>query len=156
MSRNTRRDRDYLEAYEAFLDAFFALERILEQEMREEQGLALSWYDVLITLHRAPDRRLRLQDLSRQVALSTSRISRLVPSMEQAGYVVREPDPKDRRGIYAVLTEAGTARLRTASKTHLRGVKAHFGRYLEKGEAEVVTKVFSKIVRAGWKRLGME
>ena len=156
MSRSARRDRDYLEAWEAFLDAFFALERILEQEMREEQGLSLSWYDVLITLHRAPDRRLRLQDLSRKVTLSTSRISRLVPSMEQAGYVVREPDPKDRRGTYAVLTEAGAERLRTASKTHLRGIKAHFGRYLEKGEAEVVTKVFSKIVRAGWKRLGME
>ncbi len=54
-------------------------------------GLQLSWYDVLLVLNAAPDRRLRMSDLGAAAVLSREQISRVVSELERAGLVERVP-----------------------------------------------------------------
>ena len=48
------------------------------------------------------------------------------PARRPTGWSSAAPASSDARGAEAVLTEAGLARLRAASRTHLRGISEHF------------------------------
>src|SRR4029077_125634 len=66
-----------VEAFGAFLRAHAVVLRRLEDDLEGEAGVPLGWYDVLLTLERAPGRRLRMQELGDAVVLSRSRVSRI-------------------------------------------------------------------------------
>lgn len=129
----TRRDEG-VATWAALLRAHAAVLRRLEAHLAETRGLPLSWYDVLLVLEHAPDRRLRMQELGNRVVLSRSRVSRIVDELEAADLVCREPDARDRRGAYAVLTAAGRARMRRAAPAYVRGIEEHFTRHLSDEE----------------------
>lgn len=99
--------------------------RRLEADLLAEQAFPLASYDVLVQLVEAPERRLRMTDLADRVLLSRSGLTRLVDRLEREGFVTREACEQDARGMYAVLTDAGYRRLRTAAPTHLRGIEEY-------------------------------
>ncbi|MQA79831.1 MAG: MarR family transcriptional regulator [Streptosporangiales bacterium] len=68
-------------------------------------------FDALIRLARSPGRRLRMGDLAAQMSLSTGGATRLVDRLELRRLVCRESYLGDRRGSYAVLTDAGAEQL---------------------------------------------
>jgi len=136
------------EAWRAFLVAHaVAIERI-------ERGLAaaglplLGWYDVLLELSVAPGRRLRMHELARAVVLSRSGLTRLVDRLEGAGLLRREPDPADRRGSFAVLTEEGEAMRRRMWPVYAEGISESFGRHLSDGEARMLAAVLGRVLAA--------
>ena len=89
-----------VEAFGAFLRAHAVVLRRLEDDLEGEGGVPLGWYDVLLTLERAPGRRMRMQELGDAVVLSRSRVSRIVDELERQGFVSREPCDADRpRGL---------------------------------------------------------
>ncbi len=51
----------------------------------------------------------RLTDLARRANMSPQAMGELVDEVEQLGYVVRRPDPTDRRAKLIILTEKGEA-----------------------------------------------
>lgn len=114
-----------LGVWRRFLRAHAVLLRRLEADLLAEHGLPLATYDVLVQLVEAPERRLRMTDLAERVLLSRSGLTRLVDRLEREGLVSREACPSDARGLFAVLTPTGLARLRAASPTHLRGVEEY-------------------------------
>ena len=79
----------------------------VEQELKKKGFPQLSWYDVLWELERAEAGRLRLNDLGKKVLLDKYNVTRLVQKLEQEGLVVRDPCPKDGRGITATITQKG-------------------------------------------------
>jgi DNA-binding MarR family transcriptional regulator len=97
--------------------------RRLEADLMEAHHLPLAWYDVLVRLLEADERRLRMSELADRVMLSPSGLTRLVDRLVDEGLVCRVQVAGDGRGFYAELTEAGFARLREASGTHLRGIR---------------------------------
>lgn len=111
--------------WRAFLRVHAAVTRTLEAELLAEHDLPLSFYDVLVQLSEAPERRLRMTELAERVLLSRSGLSRLVDRMERDDLVRRQACDGDGRGMFAVLTDAGFARLRAAAPTHLRGIATH-------------------------------
>jgi DNA-binding MarR family transcriptional regulator len=115
-----------LTAWRAFLESHARVTRLLDEELRVEHGLSLAEYDALLQLAQAPERRLRMNQLADRVILSRSGITRLVDRLEAEGLVERAHCSSDARGADAVLTPGGLDRLRSASRTHLRGVEAHF------------------------------
>jgi DNA-binding MarR family transcriptional regulator len=115
-----------LATWRTFLRAHAHVVRHLESELQSEQDLALTDYDVLVQLAAADERRLRMSDLADRLLLSRSGATRLVDRLVTAGLVERVTCESDRRGQWASLTDAGYARLREASPTHLRGVAEHF------------------------------
>lgn len=83
-------------------------------------------FEVLLRLSWAEGRRLRIQDLAARSVLTRSGISRVVERLERAGLVTREGAPEDRRGAYAVLTEAGLSHFQAALTAHVAFVRQHF------------------------------
>lgn len=109
-----------------FLQAHATVVASLERELDEGAGLPLAWYDVLLTLATATDRRLRMAQLADRVMLSRSGLTRLVDRLQREGLVRREPSPNDARGTFTVLTPAGLSRLRDAVPVHLAGIQQHW------------------------------
>jgi DNA-binding MarR family transcriptional regulator len=136
-----------LRAWAAFLDAQAALLRQLEAELIEKEDMTLAEFDVLIQLRIAPDRRLRMTELSQRVRLSRSGLTRLVDRMVQAGLVKRARCGSDRRGTFATLTPAGTARLRRARPVHFRGIREHFGKRLSAAQLSAVAEALEPLGR---------
>ena len=124
-------DDDALDAWRAFLTAHALVTRRISREL-VEQGLPdLSWYDLLWALRRNPGRRLRVNELAREVVLSPTAMSRFVDRAVAAGVVAREPDPDDRRAQQVVLTDEGEALLRRMWPVYRRGIAEHFAKQLE-------------------------
>jgi DNA-binding MarR family transcriptional regulator len=90
----------------------------LDVELRSDHGLAVTEFDVLITLFNAPGRRLGMSALADRVLLSPAGITHLVTRLERDGMVRREVDPTDRRKWFTVLTEDGDLALSAARRTH--------------------------------------
>lgn len=123
-----------LAAWISFLRAHHRVTTQLGAELERGHGMSLPYYEVLLHLAQAPDRRLRMTDLARSVLLSPSGLTRLVDRMERDGVVERVPCQTDARSLYAVLTETGRRRFLQAARTHLRGVKQHFVSRLDESQ----------------------
>ena len=136
-----------MRAWTAFLKAQASLLRQLEAELIEKEDMSLAEFDVLIQLAMAPDRRLRMTELSDRVRLSHSGVTRLVDRLAQAGLVERTRCDSDRRGTFATLTAAGRARLRRAQPVHLRGIREHFGKRLSAAQLSAVAEALEPLAR---------
>ena len=119
----------------------------LERALAAHQ-LPLAWYDVLLELNAAPGRRLRMSELGSRVVLSRERVSRVVDELERAGLVRREPNPDDRRSLFAVVTDEGRERLSAAAPAYLAGIEEHYTRHLDDEEIAVLSRALSRILDA--------
>jgi dihydroorotase-like cyclic amidohydrolase len=61
-----------LSAWRAFLEAHAHTTDLLERELKEAEGLPLSWYDVMVQLQEADGFRLRMQELADAGAVAFS------------------------------------------------------------------------------------
>ncbi len=109
-------------------------------------GLPISWYDVLLVLNAAPERRLRMSELGAQAVLSREQISRVVTELERAGLVERQPNPDDKRSSFAHLTTEGRDRLRAAAPTYLDAIENHFTQHLSARELQVIATALGKVL----------
>ncbi|MEU4695310.1 MarR family transcriptional regulator [Actinoplanes sp. NPDC023714] len=135
-------------AWAALLRVHAALVPLLDRELQAACGLQLAWYDVLLELNSAPDRRLSMTELGQKAVVSRTRASRVVDALAAAGLVVRESNPDDRRSAWATITEAGRQRLREAAPTYLAGIEKHFTSRMEKEEARAVAGALGKVLAA--------
>src|ERR671937_237309 len=119
MSQVLSEQSSAVRAFAALVRAHAAAIRQLNAQLTRDHGLTINDYEVLLRLARAPDRRMRRVDLAGEVLLTASGITRLLDGLEQAGFVERASCDSDRRVVYAVLTDDGLDKLRTASKTHV-------------------------------------
>jgi DNA-binding MarR family transcriptional regulator len=90
----------------------------LDEAIRREHGIAVSEFDVLITLFNTEEQRMVMSELAARAMLSPAGTTHLVTRLERSGLLRREVDPADRRRWYAVLTTAGERALREARPTH--------------------------------------
>lgn len=133
--------------WRSFLRAHAGVMRELERELLAEAGMPLGWYDVLLTLAEAPDRRLRMAELADRVLLSRSGVTRLVDRLQAEGLVRREPSPHDARGTYTVLTADGLARLRRAAPVHLAGIRRHWLARFSDDELRTLGELLERLSR---------
>lgn len=137
-----------LAAWRALLEAHARATDLLAAELRAAHDLPLAWYDVLLHLNEAPDRRLRMQELAARLLLSKSGLTRLIDRMERDGLVARTACPSDRRGTFAELTASGYDRLRESAPTHLRGIRDHVADLFDDEEAAVLEGLLRRIADA--------
>jgi len=133
------------EAWKAFLRAQAGVIRTLDNELVAEQGLPITFFDVLAQLSAAGGR-LRMSELADAVLLSRSGVTRLVDRMVRAGLVRREQCPEDRRSLYATLTPEGEQALAEALPVHFAGIANHFGRHIGDEEAKTLAAAFGRMV----------
>jgi len=113
------------QAWRAFLATSALLHAALDRQLQREAGIPHAYYMVLAMLSESPGRALRMSQLAAATNSSQSRISHAVARLEEAGWVRREQCPHDRRGLVAVLTDAGLAVLAEAAPGHVRAVREH-------------------------------
>ena len=86
----------------------------------KEHGLEPGWHDVLATLRRVgPPFRLRPTEFTSALMLTSSGTTKRLDRLEQAGLIVRGPDPADRRGTLITLTAAGRRLIDSVTEAHM-------------------------------------
>ena len=130
------------------MDCSAALLARLEADLELNHQLSLPAYEVLLSLADAPERRLRLQVLVDRARLTKSGVSRLVDRMESEGLIETQSCPSDKRGAFAVLTEAGEERIKRASADQNRTLDELFSSHLDRQEATVLTDVLRRVLNS--------
>ena len=138
---------DRVAPWAALLRVHAAVLPKLERALAAQQ-MPLAWYDVLLELNAAPDRRLRMSELGARVVLSRERVSRVVDELERAGLVGRERNPDDKRSLFAVLRPEGRARLRAAAPVYLESIERHYTGHLEDEEIRVISVALGRVLQA--------
>ena len=136
-------------AFVALLRAHATATRRLNAQLTADHGLTINDYEVLLRLARAPERQMRRVDLAEQVLLTASGITRLLDGLEQTGLVVRGACASDRRVVYAVLTDAGLAKLREASKSHFAQIDELFAERFDEDDLDAVTGLLGRLAEPG-------
>ena len=134
-----------VQAFAALVRAHATTTRRLNAQLTADHGLTISDYEVLLRLSWAPERRMRRVDLAEQVLLTASGITRLLDGLERSGFVERGSCDSDRRVVYAVLTEAGAAKLDEAASSHLPQVDALFAERFGVDELDGLTSLLGKL-----------
>jgi DNA-binding MarR family transcriptional regulator len=119
-----------LDAWQGLLHAHEKVTKQLDAELRDEHSIGLGDYDVLVRLARAPDGQLKMTELARRAMLAPSSLTRVMDRLVDCRLVLRDRSTDDNRVVIARLSDAGRARVRAASRTHLRGIRAHFTSHL--------------------------
>ena len=130
-------DEEVRATWRAFLTAHALVTRRISRDLNEAGLPDLGWYDLLWALYSQPGRRLRVNELAREVVLSATAMSRFVDRVEQAGYVERRPDPADRRALQIVITDSGVELLRRMWPIYARGIENYFAAHLGRSGARL-------------------
>ncbi|MGY1634795.1 MarR family winged helix-turn-helix transcriptional regulator [Geodermatophilus sp. SYSU D01186] len=118
-------DEDEQRAWRAWLYSSLLLQDRLDRELTRETGISHAYYEILVALSEAPERRMRMSELADTCLSSRSRLSHAVSRLEERGWVSRQVCPEDGRGLLAVLTDEGFAALEAAAPVHVEGVRTH-------------------------------
>lgn len=137
-------DRE-LAAWRAFQRSHAALVTALDKELTSEHELGLADFDLLSSLARTGGGGQRMTELARQVLLSPSGLTRRLDGLVKAGYCDRRQCPDDGRGLLAVLTAKGVAKLEEMTPTHARCVRRHFTERIPPGELGHLTSVMKTL-----------
>jgi DNA-binding MarR family transcriptional regulator len=136
------------ESWNALLMLNRSVLQALDAELRREHRLAVTEFDVLITLYNAPNKRLGMSALADRVLLSPAGTTHLVTRLERDGMVRREVDDGDGRKRFAVLTDRGNEALRTARPTH--------NNVLRQSVLGITTATERRTLQRLWSRISQE
>ena len=117
----------------------------MEQQRTQTDVIPLGWYDVLLTLEKAPEGRLRMSELADNVMTSRSGLTRLVDRLVDVGYIERANCPSDRRSCYAVITKEGLAARAAAWPRYSQWIAKYFAKHISEKEAEMLIKILGRI-----------
>lgn len=138
-----------MEAFVRLLRGHATVTRALSAQLVADHGLTLNDYEALLHLARAEERRMRRVDLADRLLLTASGVTRLLDGLEQAGYVDRDSCASDRRVTYAVLTDAGLAKLREASTSHVADIRSFFETRFSEQELDQLVGLLDRLPLEG-------
>jgi DNA-binding MarR family transcriptional regulator len=135
-------------AYQALMRVVFALPRAITADINPACGVALSDYMALDLLSRAPGGQLRMTGLAAACGVSLSGISRIMNRLDREGLTRREGSPDDKRGTFAMLTDAGQASLEKTYPLHLASTRRYVFEHLGAFDLAQFTAVMESIADA--------
>lgn len=131
-------------AWESLFRAQVRVLRALHAEFPDDI-LSFNEYDVLFTVAREPQHEIRMRELTRNVLLSQSSLSRLVDRLVARGLLVKREDPRDGRGAVVQLTDTGLAVFRRVAEAHGASIDQHMNAALSPDELEQLQRICSKL-----------
>jgi DNA-binding MarR family transcriptional regulator len=143
-----------MRAWRGLVQLIADLQAEQEEALVGAHGITEGEYGVLVALSEAEDRRLRMCDLASVMRLSPSGLTRRIDGLAKQGFVQREASSCDRRSMYAVLTDAGMAKLESAAPTHVASVRHSLIDHLTPDEIRTLGDVLDHVraSRAGMAR----
>jgi DNA-binding MarR family transcriptional regulator len=127
-------DERELRAWRDLLMVGSMVDRLVEQQLKDEAGLSHAQYEVLARLSEAPGGELRMTELAGVAVTSKSGLTYQVGQLEKAGLVRRRSCERDVRGVLAGLTDAGWVKLRETAPGHAARVRELFVEGLDSGQ----------------------
>ena len=134
-----------IDAFVRLVRANAAVTRQLSAQLSADHGLNISAYEALLQLARAPESKLRRVDLANGLLLTAGGVTRLLDGLERDGLVARGECSTDRRITYAVLTEAGRAKLGEATKSHTRQIRELLGGTYDEDELAQLVALLDRL-----------
>jgi DNA-binding MarR family transcriptional regulator len=119
--------------------------RELSASLQAEHGLTINDYEALLLLSQADEYGLRRIDLAGKLVLTASGVTRLLDGLERSGLVAKRYCESDARVTYAVLTEAGRAKLEQAACSHVAHVRGLLTERYSCAELETLTELLSRL-----------
>lgn len=141
-------DEEEMRAWRSYLVAATRVEDALDRDLQVAFGRSLAEYEVLVHISEAPDRRRRMADLAEHALQSRSRLTHTVERLEREGIVARLPCEDDRRGTWAVLTDAGGALLEEMAPVHVASVRRRLLDPLDRDDVRALGAALAKVVAA--------
>lgn len=133
------------EAFGNLLGAHAALTRELSAALVASHGLTINDYGCLLLLSRVGEQGMRRIDLANELQLSPSGITRLLDRLEDQGLVGKGECKEDARVSYAVLTEAGLAKIEEAWPEHVDAVERRVGAALSAQEIQTLSELLGRL-----------
>jgi DNA-binding MarR family transcriptional regulator len=96
------------EAWIAIAQTHAAVTGRLQEVLAAAELPPLAWFEVLATLDRTPEQRLKMGDLAEALVITRGGLTKLVDRLIKAGLLERTFCETDRRVSYATLLPAGT------------------------------------------------
>lgn len=137
---------DQQRAWRAYMVGTTLLTDRLDHELREEFGIGLNEYEILVRLSEREENSLRMSALADAMRFSRSRITHTIKRMESAELVCRSEAADDGRGVFAHLTAKGLALLVRAAPLHVRGVRAHLLDLASDEDIAAFSRVMNSVV----------
>ena len=85
---------------------------LVDQRLRRDHELPLSWFEPMQVMDRVPD--CRVADIAEALSITVGGASKLVDRIENAGWCGRSPNPNDARSAVLALSRAGRRLLNAA------------------------------------------
>ena len=137
---------------EEHLDIFLRAHRTIAvrcaQKFAEGGAVPASEARVLTLLSRAPDHRMRIEELAQDLGMTKGAASRIVDRLVKNGYVERQDSDTDRRVVYARMTPEGREALKHASRVFRAAFDEIFLAGLSEEELALTSSLLAKLVRA--------
>lgn len=134
-----------VELFGLLLDTNARLSRSLALVLESQCELPLPWFEVLLQLRKNSDGRMKMHRIADAIVHSTGGTTRLIDRLEEAGLVVRQNCPSDRRAIFVAITEEGNRRLDEALGVHLTYLDGLMGSRLSGAERSTLTSLLHKL-----------
>jgi DNA-binding MarR family transcriptional regulator len=132
-------------AWLAFVAAAALMDRKLGQQLKDEARLTHAQYEVLSRLAEAPDRELRMAELSEALFTTQSGTTYQIAQLVKSGYVRRKECSNGGLAVWAVLTDAGLEVLKRAAPGHVRAVRDLLIDVLTPGELDAVASGLGRV-----------
>jgi DNA-binding MarR family transcriptional regulator len=133
------------DAFVRLLRGNSSVTRAMNAKLVADHGLRINDFEALLQLSRAEGSRMRRVDLAGKLILTASGVTRLLDGLEAAGLVDRAACASDRRVTYAVLTEAGRAKLTEASRSHVADIRAFFEERFSSEELDQLAALLARL-----------
>ncbi len=142
-----RLDATRIQAWRGMQALSGQIERAIDEELRDEWDIALGWFDVLASLQRLGGR-ARPLDVSADLRLPASSVSRRLDRLEEEGWIARHRlvDPADKRAVEVELTSTGRRLWREMNVTYRRAVQSWFAIHLGDDEIAAVQRVLDLLM----------
>lgn len=118
----------------------------LDERLEACAGVSGAEFELLWRLGATPGQRLQMTEIAGLLLASKSGVTRLVDRLVEAGLVVREIPPDNRRVAYAQLTLQGSAVLARAKEAFQQAFEVAFARHLSDDDVASIRQVLRKLL----------
>lgn len=133
------------EAWIALTQTHAAVTGRLQEALTAAELPPLPWFEVLATLDRAPEQRLKMGELAEALVITRGGLTKLVDRLIKAGLLERTFCESDRRVSYATLLPAGAELLEEMRPLVRAELAAAFSANLSVEQAEQLRSMLEQV-----------
>lgn len=133
------KEQEALRSWLRLLGASNQIRKDLQSRLQAQHGISLSRFDILANLYRAPEKGIRLSELSKQLMVSNGNVTQVMAPLIKEGLIERQPCADDARAAMAKLSSKGRAFFETVATDHAAWVSEIFTSLTGKDHGDLAT-----------------